>query len=67
MSLWGAANQFQLRPAPSRARRCRVSPRVVRRAISKHRAKGNVDRAGYQATININVLTEPELTPAQAP
>jgi hypothetical protein len=41
------------------ARRTRVSPRVVKRAISKHRAKGDIDRTNYQATININVSPQP--------
>lgn len=37
-------------------RRTRACPRVVKRAISKHRAKGHVDRTNHQATININIL-----------
>ena len=40
---------------PLPARRTRVSPRVVKRAISKHRAKGDIDRTNYQATITINI------------
>jgi hypothetical protein len=36
-------------------RRTRVSPRVVKRAISKHRAKGDIDRTNYQATITITI------------
>jgi hypothetical protein len=28
---------------------------VVKRAISKHRAKGDIDRTNYQATITINI------------
>jgi transposase IS4-like protein/DDE family transposase len=36
-------------------RRVRISPRVVKRAISKHRAKGDIDRTNYQATITINI------------
>jgi hypothetical protein len=47
---------------PLPARRTRASPRVVKRAISKHRAKGDIDRTNYQATININVLGTAELT-----
>lgn len=43
-------------------RRTRVSPRVVKRAISKHRATGDIDRTNYQATININILGAPDLT-----
>lgn len=42
-------------------RRLRVSPRIVKRAISKHRAKGPVlDRTSYKATLSINILTPPE-------
>jgi hypothetical protein len=44
-------------------RRTRVSPRIVKRAISKHRAKGPTDRRNYQATINIKVLTELTASP----
>lgn len=44
------------------ARRIRVSPRVVKRAISKHRAKGNIDRTNYNATITINILGASPLT-----
>jgi hypothetical protein len=47
---------------PLPPRRIRVSPRVVKRAISKHRAKGNIDRTNYQATININILGASTLT-----
>lgn len=43
-------------------RRTRVSPRVTKRAISKHRAKGDIDRTNYQATININILGMSTLT-----
>jgi hypothetical protein len=42
---------------PLPRRRTRVSPRVTKRAISKHRAKGVIDRTNYQATITINILT----------
>lgn len=38
-------------PLPDR--RTRISPRVVKRAISKHRAKGPIDRTNHQATITI--------------
>jgi hypothetical protein len=41
------------------ARRTRSCPRVVKRAISEHRAKGHVDRTNYQATITINILAPP--------
>lgn len=39
------------------ARRSRSSPRVTKRAISKHRAKGTVDRNNYQTTITTHLLT----------
>ena len=45
------------------ARRTRISPRVVKRAISKHRAKGNIDRANHPAattTITTRLTTSPE-------
>ena len=48
--------------SPLPARRARVSPRVVKRAISKHRAKGTIDRRSYPATINIDILTTTRLT-----
>jgi transposase IS4-like protein/DDE family transposase len=38
-------------PLPDR--RTRISPRVVKRAISKHRAKGAIDRTNHHATITI--------------
>ncbi|WP_433725082.1 IS4 family transposase [Nocardia sp. CA-129566] len=37
------------------ARRQRTCPRIVKRAISKHRAKGNIDRNSYKITINITI------------
>lgn len=40
-------------------RRVRTSPRVVKRAISKHQARGIVDRTSYKATISIDILTPP--------
>lgn len=39
------------------ARRSRSSPRVTKRAISKHRAKGTVDRNNYQTKITTRLLT----------
>ncbi|MET0136022.1 MAG: IS4 family transposase [Kibdelosporangium sp.] len=40
------------------ARRLRVCPRIVKRAISKYQARGpNIDRTSYKATVNINILT----------
>ena len=38
------------------ARRSRSSPRVVKRAISKHRAKGDIDRTNHTTTITIEIL-----------
>lgn len=43
-------------------RRTRVSPRVVKRAISKHRAKGDIDRTNYHAEISISILIPAHLT-----
>ena len=41
-------------------RRLRVSPRIVKRAISKYNARGpNIDRTSYKATLSINILTPP--------
>lgn len=40
------------------ARRLRVCPRIVKRAISKHQARGpNIDRTSYKATLGIDILT----------
>jgi len=44
-------------------RRCRTSPRVVKRAISKHAAHtatGRLHGPSYQATISVDVLTDPD-------
>lgn len=39
------------------ARRLRLSPRIVKRAISKYQARGpNINRRSYKATLNINIL-----------
>lgn len=39
------------------ARRLRLSPRIVKRALSKYPAKGpNINRRSYKATLNINIL-----------
>jgi hypothetical protein len=46
-------------------RRSRISPRVVKRAISKHRAKGPIDRTNHRATINIT--TKPGSTTSPEP
>jgi len=48
------------------ARRLRISPRVVKRAISKYNARGKVDRATYKATIDIAILAA-DLTPDDGP
>ncbi|GGL21462.1 transposase [Mangrovihabitans endophyticus] len=40
---------------PLPERRIRTSPRVVKRAISKHRAKGTIDRTNHKATITITL------------
>ncbi|MGH3904523.1 MAG: IS4 family transposase [Pseudonocardiaceae bacterium] len=40
------------------ARRLRVCPRIVKRAISKYQARGPaIDRTSYKATIKIDILT----------
>ncbi len=41
-------------PLPPRP--ARTCPRVVKRAISKHRAKGTIDRTNYTTTITIKIL-----------
>jgi hypothetical protein len=41
-------------------RRLRVSPRIVKRAISKYQARGpNINRRSYKATLTINILAGP--------
>ena len=47
-------------------RRLRISPRVVKRAMSRYNAKGKVDRATRKATIAITILDVP-LTPGDEP
>jgi hypothetical protein len=43
------------------ARRLRVCPRIVKRAISKYQARGpNIDRTSYKATLAIDILTPPQ-------
>jgi hypothetical protein len=50
------------------ARRLRISPRIVKRAISKYQARGpRIDRASYKATIGIDILTPPALTTPTQP
>lgn len=46
-------------------RRTRVCPRVVKRAISKHRATGQIDRTNYRARITVMILAG--LTTSQDP
>jgi hypothetical protein len=41
---------------PLPARRARTSPRVVKRAISKHRAKGPIDRNTYKTQITVHIV-----------
>lgn len=41
---------------PLPGRRSRSSPRVVKRAISKHRAKGTIDRTNHTTAITIEIL-----------
>jgi hypothetical protein len=43
------------RPLPKR--RLRTAPRAIKRAISKHRAKGHVNRRTYKATLEIALIT----------
>jgi hypothetical protein len=48
-------------------RRLRVSPRVVKRAISKYNARGpNINRTSYKATLSIDILTLPPQLTARA-
>ncbi|WP_331758251.1 IS4 family transposase (plasmid) [Nocardia sp. NBC_01377] len=42
--------------SPLPPRRQRSSPRVVKRAISKHRAKGDIDRNIYKTQISVHIL-----------
>jgi hypothetical protein len=51
------------------ARRLRVSPRIVKRAISKYQARGpGIDRTSYKATVSIDVLVTPKtLTASTSP
>lgn len=49
-------------------RRARDCPRVVKRAISKHRAKGDIDRTNYpKVNIAIKVLKPPDWTDSPNP
>src|SRR5262249_51384660 len=41
---------------PMPARRLRISPRVVKRAISKYNARGKIDRTTRKATLDITIL-----------
>ena len=47
------------------ARRLRVCPRIVKRAISKCQARGsNIDRTSYKATVGIDILAPPQVLTA---
>ena len=48
------------------SRRLRISPRVVKRAMSRYNARGKVDRTTRKATIAIAILGAP-LTPGDEP
>jgi hypothetical protein len=48
------------------SRRLRISPRVVKRAMSRYNARGKVDRANRKATIAITILGA-TLTPGDQP
>jgi hypothetical protein len=48
------------------SRRLRISPRIVKRALSRYNARGKIDRTTYKATIDIAILTAP-LTPRDRP
>jgi hypothetical protein len=41
------------------SRRHRISPRIVKRAISKYNARGKIDRATRKATITLTILAAP--------
>ncbi|WP_054814913.1 hypothetical protein [Nocardia arizonensis] len=45
-----------VRARPMPPRRARSNPRIVKRAVSKHRAKGDVDRHSYRTSIRVEVL-----------
>ncbi|WP_433621300.1 IS4 family transposase [Nocardia sp. CA-120079] len=45
-----------IRTSPLTPRRARTSPRIVKRAISKHRAKGDIDRNIYKTQVSIHIL-----------
>ena len=48
-------------------RRLRVSPRVVKRAISKYNARGpTINRTSYKATLSIDILCPPSPLTARA-
>jgi hypothetical protein len=51
------------------ARRLRVSPRIVKRAVSRYQVRGRgPDRTSYKATLTIDILKPPEtLTAAASP
>ncbi|WP_280466427.1 hypothetical protein [Nocardia brasiliensis] len=45
-----------IRTSPLPPRRSRTSPRIVKRAISKHRAKGDIDRNIYKTQTSVHIL-----------
>ena len=47
-------------------RRLRVSPRVVKRAMSRYNARGKIERTTLKATVTIAILGVP-LTPGDEP
>jgi hypothetical protein len=59
----------QVLSAPLPGRRLRISPRIVKRAISKYQARGpSIDRTSRKALLTIEILTEPAtLTPTPNP
>jgi len=53
---------------PMPGRRLRVSPRTIKRAISKYNARGpTINRATYQATITIDLTAHTGLTTSAGP
>ena len=49
-------------------RRLRTNPRTVKRAMSKYNAKTRaINRVTHQATVTINIIGAPTLTPGQGP
>ncbi|MBQ1099127.1 transposase, partial [Streptomyces sp. b94] len=56
IDLAGTISRHVLASLPP-TRRLRVSPRIVKRAISKYQARGpRIDRTSYKATTSIEIL-----------